>query len=694
MSFINPLFLIAGSAAVLPVIYHLIRKLRARKVRFSSLLFFKATPKELIRKRKIQDLILLIVRSAILGFLAFAFARPFVHDQEIPFIAEVQEKSTVILIDNSYSMQYGRVFEKAKTEALQRISQAGPTDELSVVVFSDEASQLSELSQEIGLHKNIVENGIAVSNRGTDFYKPLKLAEDILKNATYEAREILLFSDMQSSGWTRQFENWKMDPTIHFIPVKIAEDHQSNSYIKAFDLKQKRVGETVIAQYGLQVITTEEDELSTEVSLWVNNHHMETQHRDRKDFNQMVFQQRDLKEGIYQGYIVLTKDDLFIDNFHYFSLTVEPQPSILCIDPSYQSIKSNAFYLQNCFDLGDESLFRFQSGTTNRIASGGLTDYDVLFLTNENAFSDQQVALLKSYVTLGGNVILSFGDRIDLERYSDNLHAFGIGIISEKVRVRDMQSSNAVIGEVDFKHPIFTLFAQTGTGDMFKPEFREYVKIVPDSAAHVLGRYDTGDPFLVERPYGRGKILTITSTFNTEWGDFPVNEIYLPFVYQLVKYAVGTEKSNNAFTVGQSIPFAGESGDQWEIRAPDDKIFKLHIEDNGRGYHHETEIPGNYRAVHDNEEFYFSVNVDKQESDLTFRDPEEAYASVTQPLSKIQDDGYPSNIKEMKDTENRQKLWRMVMIFIMLLFAFETFYANRKAKQQAIHVEGIPVKNK
>ena len=694
MSFINPLFLIAGSAVLLPIIYHLIRKLRARKVRFSSLLFFKATPKELIRKRKLQDLILLIVRSAILGFLAFAFARPFIHEQNIPFVAEAQEKSTVVLIDGSYSMQYGSRFNTARTEALKRIRSAGPTDEISIVVFSDEASQLSELSQDIQLHANVVENGINVTNRGTDFYKPLKLAEDILKNAKNEVREILLFSDMQSNGWTRQFENWKIDPTIHFIPVKITEDHEINSYINAFDLKQKRRGETVIAQYGLQIITTGEDDLSTEVSLWVNNHQVETQHRDRKDFDQMVFQQQGLKEGIYQGYLALDKDDLFIDNFHYFSLTVESQPFILCIDPSYQSIKSNAFYLQNCFDLGDESLYRFQSASTNRITSGGLSDYDVLFLTNVNAFSDQQVALLKSYVNRGGNIILSFGDRIDLERYSDNLNAFGIGTLSEKVLVRSMQSSNAIIGEVDMKHPIFTIFTQTGTGDMFKPEFREYVKLVPDSTAQVLGRYDTGDPFLIERAYGRGKMLTMTSSFNTEWSDFPVNEIYLPFVYQLVKHVISSETSKNSFTVGEAISFTGESGDQWEVRAPDDKIFKVQIEDNGRGYLRETEIPGNYRAVHADQEFCFSVNVDTKESDLTSRDPEAFYASVTQPASRIQNESYRASMEEMKDTENRQKLWRMIMVLILLLFVFETFYANRKNKQQATHVEAIPVKKK
>ncbi|MCJ7812499.1 hypothetical protein MUP95_04170, partial [bacterium] len=202
------------------------------------------------------------------------------------------------------------------------------------------------------------------------------------------------------------------------------------------------------------------------------------------------------------------------------------------------------------------------------------------------------------------------------------------------------------------------------------------------------------DPFLIERAYGRGKMLTMTSSFNTEWSDFPVNEIYLPFVYQLVKHVISSETSKNSFTVGEAISFTGESGDQWEVRAPDDKIFKVQIEDNGRGYLRETEIPGNYRAVHADQEFCFSVNVDTKESDLTSRDPEAFYASVTQPANRIQNESYRASMEEMKYTENRQKLWRMIMVLILLLFVFETFYANRKNKQQATHVEAIPVKKK
>ena len=255
MSFINPIFLFAASAALLPILYHLIRKIRARKVKFSSLLFLKATPKALIRKRRLRDLLLLVVRALILGLLALAFARPFIPRESIPLISQVQDKSVVILLDNSYSMQYRNFFERAKEEAVNRIDNAGSADEFAVVVFSEEPQQVSRLSDDIALHKNIVVNAVTVSNRITDLYKPLRLAEEILKDAKHNEQQIVLISDFQSNGWSSQFENWNIEQNITFIPKKIAEEKVTNFYINRFTHNQKRIGEATAVQYRLQIST-------------------------------------------------------------------------------------------------------------------------------------------------------------------------------------------------------------------------------------------------------------------------------------------------------------------------------------------------------------------------------------------------------------------------------------------------------
>jgi hypothetical protein len=683
VSFLQPMFLLAGVVAFLPIIFHLIRKFRVRKIRFSSLLFLKATPKELIRKRRIQDLILLIVRCTILALLALAFARPFIPEERIALIQQKQDKSMVVVIDNSFSMQYGEVFERARKEALRIIENAGNSDEIAVVVFSDEATQMTQLNNQIQDHKNIVEQGIKVSNRKTDFYKSLRLAEEILKNAKHEFQEIILISDLQTKGWSGQFENWKINPDIHFVPIKVSENIQSNVFIDKFSLKQRRTGKTVGVQYGIQIQTVgEKDTSGKEVALWINDEKLDTQKsQGMVDLDQIYFQQRDLKEGVYQGLLKLPQDSLDIDNFYYFNLMVSPPPSILCIDGSPPSSRSNRYYLQNCFNLGDQSLYRFSSSEKNILNSKNLQEYQLVFLTNENYLTEQQLTTLKRYVNQGGNLVISFGNKTDIKRFSDNLGFLGIGNIIEKVRVRQIQTTSALISEVDYKHPIFELFARTGTGDIFKPKFSQYVKVDPDSTVQVIGKYDTGDPLLMEEKLGEGKILLFTSSFNTEWGDFPVNEIFLPLVYQIVSYAVYSKNSQNSFVVGEVVRFRGIPGEEWEINGPGDFIFKGEVGKDGWGYFNDTELPGHYRASLRENDFYFCVNLDGIESDISSFDAEEFYSAVTRPASDVEENRLHAGINDIGEAENRQKMWRYIILMIGVLFLFETFYANKRLKK-------------
>lgn len=679
MSFINPIFLFAAATAILPIIYHLIRKQRAKKIKFSSLIFLKATPKELIRRRKLQDLLLLIIRCAILGILALVFARPFIPKEAIPFISQVENKSVVVLIDNSYSMQYDNLFEDAKKEVLERLDNANQADEFSIVVFSDEPEQVSELTQDLSIHQNVVKNSIQISNRTTDFYKSIRLAEDILKKAKYKDKQIVLVSDLQKNGLSSQFDNWNIDPAINFTPIQLTRDKINNSYAEKFSLNEKRRGKEVAKRYGLQIASFKEEK-TNQVSLFVNGKNIENQNIGAGISNQVYFQQEKIREGSYQGYLKLSDDKLLIDNYFYFSYEVDKRPSILSIDQSPRYTKSNSFYLEKCLDMGDLSLFQFSKGGTNSFRSGLINRQQVIYLSNVRFLSQNQVSMLQNFVRNGGTLILSFGNLVNQRRFSNNLNEFGVGKILEKIDVRKIQSSSAIIGEVDFKHPIFAIFAQSKTGDIFNPKFQQYFQIEPDSNAVVIGKYDTGDPFLMERLLGKGKIIVFTSTFNTEWGDFPVNEIYLPFVYQLTKYATTESKKKNSYLVADVIPLEGNPGDVWEINAPGDRMFKAEIEQTGSGSFINTEIPGNYRAVLRDQKYHFSVNTNPKESDLTSRDPEEVFAAVTGPKTQVDQEIQTANLSNINQDEKNQKMWRNILIIIVLLFLFETFLANRRAR--------------
>src|ERR1044072_1368417 len=106
MAFLNPIFLLGALAAAVPVLVHLVRRTRAVRMQFPSLMFLRRIEQQSIRRRRLRNLLLLALRCAALLLLALAFARPYFIGASKAAASSTQS-SSVILIDASYSMRYG-----------------------------------------------------------------------------------------------------------------------------------------------------------------------------------------------------------------------------------------------------------------------------------------------------------------------------------------------------------------------------------------------------------------------------------------------------------------------------------------------------------------------------------------------------------------------------------------------------------
>ncbi len=684
MSFINSIFLFGLGAALLPVLYHLVRKLRAKKLPFSSLMFLKSTPKELVRKRRLRDILLMTVRAVMFGLLALVFARPFIPEEHFPLIAGTPSSSTVLLVDNSYSMQYGDVFDRAKQEALDRIDRAGSNDEISVVLFSDVARQMTPLSSEQALHRAAIEQA-RPGYRATDFYAPLRLASDILADARHEHKEIVLISDMQRGGWTSTLENWKLDPSIMFVPVKVAEEAPENAFVEAFNLTKRRADVRTALRFDARVRATGRlAERAAAVTLTVDNAGSDAQTLPGAASRNVSFQQFAPRAGFFQGSLALEADRLPPDDRYYFTYTVEGRPSLLCIEGGgRQGGYPGCFFLNSAFNLGDDAPYAFTTGGAELIRASELRRHQVVFVAGLPSLSDAQARVLRDYAEDGGTVVFSFGEGANLPAYAAALRTLGAGRVDEVVDARALQHAEAIIGEVELRHPIFNLFAESGISAIFRSRFHRYVRMEADGDAAVLGTYDTGDPMLVERRLGNGKVLVYTSSFNTVWTDLPVSEMFVPLAYQIVRYGLDGPGARFGYTVGDVVPLQGRPGDEWEVRAPGNRLYKVTIDTSGTGVFRETEEPGNYQAAGSGSTFLFSVNVDPRESDLDTRDEEEAFAAVAAQTQDVPRTPAEAATAAVEENEREQKLWRYLLLLVIGLFAFETVYANRKASSAA-----------
>jgi hypothetical protein len=125
VSFIQWIFLFGGLAVVGPVIAHLLAKPRFRRLPFTMLRFLHTGQIESQSRRKLRDLLILLLRCAIIVLIAMLFAQPVLRVKLRP---EEIRSVYCLGLDNSMSMAYsdgsGSYFNELVDSAIDYIRSA------------------------------------------------------------------------------------------------------------------------------------------------------------------------------------------------------------------------------------------------------------------------------------------------------------------------------------------------------------------------------------------------------------------------------------------------------------------------------------------------------------------------------------------------------------------------------------------
>ncbi len=589
----------------------------------------------------------MLLRAGILMLLALLFARPFIPPEDLPFLPEAGQESVVILLDGSYSMQYNTRFEEGIEQARIHLETG---NEWALVRFSDAAEQLTPLDNDLSVH----EAALAAQSpdyRTTDLYPAMQLGAEILQDARFEQRRIVLISDFQQSAFRPILENLQLPDDITVEPVKVGDSSSENQFFEDVELTQERRGTLVSVQFDARIPT------AAAVTLRMN-----TAEVDEATGRTPAFQQLIERPGLYQGNLQVNDHMPGADDYYYFTYTVRPRSGIFAVDGSPGM--RNAFFLESAFDLQDASRYRFDAGPR----PVRLNAVDLLIVTTANTTSAPDWTTIENFARRGGTVLLAFE-----EGGLSQTSLLGAGMIATAVRARDHQGTDAIIAEIDDQHPIFAPLAQHSAGSVLRPQFRRYVQVVPDSSAHVLATFDTGAPLLIERSLGRGRVLVFTSSLGTAWNDLALSEVYLPLLYEIAQYAGPGSDTDRAFHVGNAVRFRGLPADEVTIANPNGDVFSVILDSTGAGIFQNTDLPGHYDARLGGDQQSFSVNINSLESDLSARDVEEVYAALaarsTQPVLAPQ---------PLEAAEQEQKLWKIVLLIMIGVFALETILASRR----------------
>src|SRR5437588_6917607 len=105
-TFLHSTYLIGLAAAVIPLVIHLSRSRRTKKMRFSTTRFFTDQFLRSYRMSRIREVLLLACRMVLFALLGFGLAQPLLASPALGALRPGGSRGVVLLIDDSASMGY------------------------------------------------------------------------------------------------------------------------------------------------------------------------------------------------------------------------------------------------------------------------------------------------------------------------------------------------------------------------------------------------------------------------------------------------------------------------------------------------------------------------------------------------------------------------------------------------------------
>ena len=144
MEFLSPLFLVGTLSAAIPLIIHLSRSRRTKKIRFSTTRFLTDQFLRSYRMSRIKELLLLLARMLLFALLAIALAQPFIRPANQPLMTSEQPRTVVFVLDNSASMGYiddgVSLFDRARGAAIEIVDSLQQGDRAAIVMAGRRAA--------------------------------------------------------------------------------------------------------------------------------------------------------------------------------------------------------------------------------------------------------------------------------------------------------------------------------------------------------------------------------------------------------------------------------------------------------------------------------------------------------------------------------------------------------------------------
>ena len=535
LSFVYPYLLWGLLALAIPVILHLLNRRNHQTLVFPvvKFLFRAQLPHE--GRRRLQDLLLLLLRVLILGMAVLFLARPqwkpHTNDQE-----NSSGKLALFLLDRSASFSGWNHPDKEQeclAKAITELSKAPTKWRVAAIASADgcvdEFPPSEDLHAIAAFARKVRPTHLAGNHRDA-----LNHAVELL--ATASEKRLYLVSDFGRGDWGGLANLIPPDIKLHFLAYG-ANDRRNVgiSSVRTALLPQGR--RRVMVTVRNYSATTEKRTLTVTVG--------ETSTSQEVQLGPLS-QQRiglSLADSPSQtiGMASLGNDDYQEDDLFSFSLRASDSPKALVIAEEGEELRErlSPLFTAKAMSAGDEAeqfevvlaspmLLDVQECRSARVVF-------VLGCLDRLAITD--IEMLHNMVNDGASLFVtpaSGGSSVTLRR----LREAGLMTVQSNGMAIASKNSSLGIGWIMPDSAIGRLCADWQETDLFLFPIFRHLRLQPEKPARTLIKSLDGLPLLIEKDCGMGKCHLFAFDFGTNWSAFALTSSFLPILRELCRTSI------------------------------------------------------------------------------------------------------------------------------------------------------------
>jgi hypothetical protein len=645
--FVAPALAWAGVALVaIPIIVHLLNRRRHKIVQWAAMEYLLEAMRRNRRRLRLQDLILLTLRSAAILLLALALARPLGCAQGMAGrLLGTQGGLQVLVIDSSGSMNYRHdgglsAFERARSAAKSILERLRSGQDAFAVILTAGAEEGDGARLALAPTYDLAAGAVALdalqpTDASTDLPGALTLAAELARAQSTPGRaRLTLITDSTRHAWQgKNAENLAalaadLTSVFRVTHVSVGEAAQANSAVVSMQSGQRAVSTAVPADFAATARHYGPAEARAGLQ-WALAERMLAQRENLllggESSPQTLSQTVLTTPGPAALAARLTPEDaLPQDDARYLAVDIVSHLRALVVEGERAggSMGGSASFLSVALaPSATSSAVQVKAIDDLELASQPLGDYNAVILASVPAISPADAQRLLTFVREGGSLILFMGESVSPENWNTTLAPSGLlpGRLLRRVQTTEgAEPHRFAFSPTGQLHPLLWVFRGEEKSGLSSARIFSYFELEPSPHAERVLDFASGHPAIALARIGDGRVVFFATSADSRWTTLPAKPAYVALLHEVLLGTVTTgdawlnRRVGEPLVIPSRIPLAGAP------RLLDPRGAEVLLTADATGAHRSAPLTraGLHRLETGRAVYPIAVNFPAEESDL------------------------------------------------------------------------------